>query len=483
MGSTRRRFLGGFLSGLTGGFGLAGGGVKGESLNAAQAKTLPVCLETDVCVLGGSATGVFAAVRAARLGAKAAIVERQNGFGGVATGALVNVWHSLYDTEFERKIIGGLTEETIARLKKRGAIHAYDRNDSAGVALNSPELKMELDEMILESKVHPFLGTLFSEPYYEDGELTGVIVDGKSGRRIIKARVFIDATGDGDLCVRMGLGSRVPRHPQPPTLCAHFDGLRLSVLNRLLAEHGDEFGIPSGFLWGIDLPGTRGFMLAGTRIYGVDCADADDLTGAEIEGRRQLRAMMDLWRKYEIGPGAYEDDSKTPPIFGLTAIGSTLGVRQSRHIDCLYRVTDDDALYGRRFDDAVANGSYNFDVHHDDKPGNTFRSLDGTEAYIAPGQPEVHGRWRPETAENPTFYQIPFRSIVPKGGRNVILAGRMFDAEEVAFSGMRVMVNMNQLGEAAGVAAYLALDGNLPIDGVRPSDVRRLLADGGSVVI
>ena len=163
-----------------------------------------------------------------------------------------------------------------------------------------------------------------------------------------------------------------------------------------------------------------------------------------------------------------------------------LGIRESRHIDCLYRVTDNDAMYGKRLPDAIANCSYTFDLHHNTEKGHaiTFRSLDGTEeSYGAPGEPAVRGRWRPETPENPTFYQIPFRSIVPKNSENVLLAGRMFDAEEIAFSGMRVMVNMNQLGEAAGVAAYLALDQGIPVHQIDAADVRKTLAAGGSIII
>ncbi|MBO7725439.1 MAG: FAD-dependent oxidoreductase, partial [Thermoguttaceae bacterium] len=198
--NSRRTFLGSLFSGTLGL--LAGRSASARAEESLSSLPLPVCHETDICVLGGSATGVFAAVRAARLGARVAIVERANGFGGVAVNSLVNVWHPLYDTQFERKIIAGLTEETVARLQKRNAVDIYDKNRSVWAGFNSSELKLELDELVVESKIRPFLHTLFSEPYYESGNLTGVIVDGKSGRRVIKARVFIDATGDGDLCVR-----------------------------------------------------------------------------------------------------------------------------------------------------------------------------------------------------------------------------------------------------------------------------------------
>ena len=87
----------------------------------------------DICVLGGSCTGVFAAVRAARLGAKVAIVEQANGFGGVAVNGLVNVWHSFMDTEFKRQIIGGMSQEVVERLKTRGAEWRLQFSCTSGV--------------------------------------------------------------------------------------------------------------------------------------------------------------------------------------------------------------------------------------------------------------------------------------------------------------------------------------------------------------
>ena len=106
------------------------------------AKDIPVVHETDICIVGGSCTGVFAAVRAARLGAKVAIIEKQNCFGGVATAGLVNIWHTLYDEPLEKKIIAGLTEEVLERLEKRDALHASPESFNTYV-MNTEELKIE----------------------------------------------------------------------------------------------------------------------------------------------------------------------------------------------------------------------------------------------------------------------------------------------------------------------------------------------------
>ena len=453
---------------------LVSSGQKDKKNQKIQDIGLPVTDEVDICVLGGSCTGVFAAVRAARLGAKVAIIEKQNAFGGVATNAFVNIWHSLLNTEYNLQIIAGLTLEVMDRLSKRDAVIRSAENSSRGFTFNSQELKIELDELVLESGIKPYLHTLFSEPYIDkNGKLAGVIIDNKSGRGIIKAKYFIDATGDGDLCERLGLETYVSGLLQPPTTCAHYEGWDSKSFTSVFREHYKEFDIPEGFVWGAEMPSTRVHMVAGTRVFGVNCAVADDLTKAEMEGRRQVRAIMDMMRKYN-------PDKK----LSLVGLPSSIGIRETRHVKCLYQVSDQDAMYGKRFDDAIANGSYRLDVHHQDKPGLTFYYLDGTEVYSRSDfMPTVNKRWRAETKTNPTFYQVPLRSIIPGIYDNLVIAGRMLDASLIAFSGIRVMVNMNQLGEAAGVTSYLALNQNKAIRQVSPADVRVELTKGGSIII
>ncbi len=439
-------------------------------------RTIPFIAECDICVLGGSCTGVFAAVRAARLGAKVVIVEKQNSFGGTATNSLVNVWHSHKDEVFEKEIFAGLTSEVMDRLKQRGACKELPQNGSRGYDFNSEELKIELDELVTAEKITPYLHTMFSQPVVTDGELTAVIVENKSGRGAIKAKVFIDATGDGDLCARLNLPSYTRSALQPPTTCARFDqwkSLSGVNFNQLITEHRKEYNLPEGFMWGGYVPNSEVYMLAGTRIYDVNCANADDLTKAEIEGRRQIRAIHDILRKYA------PQNSIT-----LQALPSHIGLRETRHIHCKYQLKDDDILYGKRFDDAIANGSYRIDVHHQDKPGITLKYLDGRMEYSRPGAPRESGRWREKTAVNPTFYQIPFRTLIPQGPYgNLIIAGRMLDAAKEAFSAVRVMVNMNQTGEAAGVAACLAINNHQSIEHVNPQNLRSELKKGGSIIL
>lgn len=443
------------------------------------ARDIPVIHEADICVLGGSCTGLFAAIRAARLGARVVIVEKDNCFGGIATTAMVNVWHSLHDTEGKKQIIAGLTEETMNRLDRRGVVKRHElTNPSRGFTFNSEELKIELDELAREAGIKIYLHTQFAAPaplHTDDGRLKAVFVENKSGRGAIRARVFIDATGDADLAARLGCETYFANHLQPATACARFSGwgtLNEANVGALIREHGPAHKLPPTFSWGNYVPNSDVFMLAATRIHGINPANADDLTHGEIEGRRQVRAIADILRAH--APGCR---------LSLEALPSRLGLRESRHIRSPYQLSGDDVLSGRAFADTIAQGSYRVDVHHQDKPGITLRYLDGREEYHRPGFPSENGRWRPETTTNPTYYQIPYRSLLPLAGPdNVIVAGRMLDVDPIAHAAVRVMVNMNQTGEAAGVAAVLSLETNTPLSALDVASLRARLTAGGSAL-
>jgi hypothetical protein len=446
-------------------------------------KTVPVIADVDICVLGGSCTGVFAAVRAARLGASVALVEQMNCFGGVATSGMVNIWHSLQDTQYSQQIIGGMTGEVVERLKKRDAVITNEHTVDAFM-LNTEELKIELDELVREAKIKAYLHTVFSAPLVEDGRLAAVFVENKSGRGAIRAKAFIDATGDGDLCHRLGLPGYALPIKQPPTTGAKIYGMDYELygmsrvgdfdLQQALLQHHDEFGIPELWGWSAKIPGVPNVTFqAISRVFYADCADADSLTASEMEGRRQIRAILDIIRKY--GPQDYR-----PVLLGLA---SYIGIRETRHIHTLHRLTEQDILAGKRFADAIANGTYRVDIHSDDDPGVLFRYLDGREVYHRSGFPSEERRWRPVQAKDPTFYQIPYRSLVPQGHDNLLLCGRSLDADVGAFGAVRVMVNMNQTGEAAGVAAYTAIDTGRSVQTIDTALLRAQLARGGSIML
>ncbi|HOF87819.1 MAG TPA: FAD-dependent oxidoreductase [Armatimonadota bacterium] len=440
----------------------------------------PVVCDADVCVIGGSCTGLFAAVRAARRGLAVALIENNGYFGGAATAGLVNVWHALTDTAGERRIIAGLTAEMLARLERRGAMQPFMHH---GYQLNCAALVLELDALAREHPtIRPFLHAKFVAPALDDdGRVTHAVIEDKSGRRAIAARVFIDASGDGDLVARMGLPTVTRAVLQPPTACVYLAGLdavaaqspAFNLRHEVFDPRYPE-ALPPGFLWTARVPGAPGLtMVAGTRVHGANCADADQLTAAELESRRQIQAMLDLLRRHIPGGDAVQ------PV----ALPAYLGIRETRHAVCRYRLTETDVLDGARFPDAIANGTYQVDIHHGAGAGLTFRFLNGVEQHHVPGQPVVTGRWRAPRETDPTFYQIPYRCLVPADARNVLIAGRCIDADQGAHGAVRVMVNTNQMGEAAGLAAALARETGVDAADVDTDALRRALAEAGAIVL
>lgn len=422
--------------------------------------------EFDIVVAGGSATGVCAAVTASRLGMKVALVEYNAFFGGMATAGLVPVWHSLWSTDGGTQIIGGLTDEIESRMLARGEAMLADNaktNPHAGCYLNVAAMQVTLDEFVREAvNVTPFLKAHVVDAVKDgDGHIAAAVVEDKSGRRILRAKWFIDATGDADLARRAGFETYVlPKGDiQGHTLCAILSGWTERErafpgkfsLGALLGPKGPA-GLRHVFGWTAPVVGSPDLkFVAATRVASCNPADAGELTGALFDSRAQLKSLVDAAnRAFPLPDGR--------PV-SIVSIASDLGVRESCHIKANYRVTDEDLLMGRRFDDCAARGSYRIDIH--EGAGITFKYLDGHQERMALGADGratwEQGMWRTDGGERPTWYEMPLRAMVPEKAENLICAGRMVDCEPGAFGALRVMVNCNQMGEAAARAAARAI--------------------------
>ncbi len=433
-------------------------------------RQVPVIAEADLCVVGGSCTGLFAAVRAARAGLRVILVEKLNCLGGTATAALVNIWHSLHDTQGEEQVIGGLTWETLERLERRGGMQ---RGPAAHVAyrLNTELLKLELDRYVRESGIRVLFHTSYCAPVTDGDRITHVLVENKSGRGAIRAQFFIDASGDGDLAFHLGQPFYRHEHVQPPTPCYHLmGGPDEARFQELLSAHGAEFGLAQDWGWSSEIPGMPGVALrADTHVFGLDCADGEALSRAELEGRRQIDAILELLRRYD-----------THPV-SLISLPAALGIRESRHFETRYRITKEDLLTGKVFPDTIGRGTYRLDMHHSDRAGITFLYLDGTtETHRDRTSPAEYGRWAATSSTR--YYCIPFSSLVQQKYANFMAVGRMLNADEAAFGALRVMVNLNQMGEAAGCAAVCALESGEPVWRLDAGPVIRLMVRGGSLL-
>ena len=445
------------------------------------ARDIKVINDVDIVVLGGSCTGVFAAVRAARLGAKVAIVEQASAFGGTATNSFVCIWHSLTDDTYERQIIAGLTEEMLERLKavpnglrvRTPKEYKWRAPYYSTYILNTEEMKIELDRMLIEAGVTPYLHTRYSAPYIEDGELKAVIIENRSGRFAIRAKFFIDATADGFLGADMGMEVYYHGDFQPATTGARVAGWeKLTKPNNILRTDENRLRIGGRAGWEINVPGTKNVSNWCKTQFVGDCSNADILTQGEITGRAQVREMMNILR---------ESDTCGNDL-SLVALSPMIGIRETRQLKCSYQVTGEDICYGKHFDDAIGYCAYPVDVHIPQMP-TTFRYLDGWERHSTPSGEIEEVRWREDAGEYPHFWQIPYRAILPESIPNLLVCGRCIDSDKDAHGALRVMISLNQTGEAAGVACYEALSSGKSVQSIDFAAFRNKMKNGGSIIL
>lgn len=438
-------------------------------------KKIKVCEQADICVVGGSCTGVFAAVRAARLGAKVVLIEKQNCLGGTATSGLINIWHSLYDTDGKNQIIAGLTQETLERMQQTGAL-SRGKTVNDAYHFNSQELKIELDRYVRENKITLYLHTYYANLLLDGNKIKAIIIENKDGRSAIKASFFIDATGDGDLCRDLKIESYQNKTVQPPSACFLMKGgIDRDLLSQIIRKHGHEEGLEDDWGWsGQSVCSDEITMRADNHVFQVTCNKASDLTFAEMEGRRQMRAFISLLKKY----------GHTNMSYALVSACAHIGIRETVHYKTLFQACEKDLLLGKRYPTAVLNGTYRVDIHHSDSKGITFKDLDGTiSTFYGKNTKKEFGNWRTQegiTGEPAKYYQLPFNALIEEKYENFIMAGRMLHADEGAFGALRVMVNLNQLGEAAGVAAYTAINSGIPVQNIDRLNVCKTLKAGGS---
>jgi len=440
------------------------------------ARETPIAHECDLCVIGGSCTGVFAAVRAARLGLSVALVEQNIILGGMAAAAQVNEWHSLHDASGKNRIIGGLTAECLNRLRLRGAVrdHAH-RHCGPCFVFNSAELALELDGLIRGHGIRVFLKAICAGAVRSGGRINAALIEDKSGRRAIRSRLFIDASGDGDLLRRAGFRAWQNDGLQPVSYQMIAAGLGRLAGNaekngrnlwEQIRHRGPDFSWPAENAnpWINFYPAPADLRnVYGPRLNGVDASDADQFTAAVMESRRCHRALLDMVRE------------EVSPDVAAVSFAHGLGIRETWHAACLHRLTVGEVLHGTSFPDAIACGTYPVDVHSPE--GTLLRYLDGREDVLARDGSFIQRRWREKSAENPPHYEIPYRCLVPEKAENLLVAGRLIDADREAYGAIRVMVNMNQTGEAAGAAAWLALETGKPPAEVDPATLRQVLAE------
>lgn len=414
-------------------------------------RRLPVVRAVDVLVVGGGTSGCAAAVAAARRGLRTVLLDRYGFLGGTATAAMVGCLCGVYTCSPNTlTVIKGYLQEITDRLEARDAGYKLKHR----YQLDHEALKLVLDGWLLEAGVELLFQTQMVDTLVEaGGRVRGVVVETKAGRGAIHARVVIDSSGDADVVARAGGAfEKSPREElQAPSLVFTMAGVdieraiqtpqaEISQLLRAAAERGEVPG--NRFSGGYSpVPPEGKVHMNITRITCVDGTDPDDLNRAYVEGRRQVDAYAQFARTYLPGfERAYIDQ-----------IAPQLGIRETRRVVGLYQLTTDDVLGARSFPDAICRGAWPLEIHPNDATGTTRIHLEGD-----------------------TYYQIPYRCLVPRDLEGVLVTGRCISTTHEAQGSTRVMGPGIATGQAAGVAAALALaDARAP----RDVDVARLQAE------
>jgi len=447
--------------------------------------SVPVWREVDVLVVGGGPAGIASAVAAARSRVRTMLVERYGFLGGTATAGLVGPFMGIFAGDADRvQLIRGIFDEIVRRMEVLGgAIHpskvalgeghaGFRLSGHNGVTPFDPEtLKLVAAEMCVGAGVKLYLHSLFIQPLLGDDRIEGIVVANKSGLQAIKASVVVDCTGDGDVAAAAGVPMVKGRGPdglgQGATLFFRIKNVDDERVERYARENPQDgvVGKPFGSLVAkakaagdFDLPRDRinfyrtpepgVWGVNASRILRVDGTNVEDLTRAELEGRRQVVALLRFLRKYV--PGCEH------AMLAVTA--TQIGIRESRRIVGEYVLTLEDLQTGRGFSDVIALYNYPVDVHS---------PTDGTGGILVdvPVAP---------------VYQIPYRSLVPLRVEQLLVAGRCLSATHEAAAAVRVMPACFAMGQAAGTAAALAIRAGVPARHVDIAELKRRLQDQGA---
>lgn len=381
-------------------------------------RSVPVRYEADVAVIGGGIAGVSAACAAARSGAKVVLVERFAVTGGdMTSGGVANFCGQLTGQgEVFDTILGELRR--FKAIEKKKPVFHYEI------------LAIVLQEMLLARGVKLLLHTRFVDAVEKDGRIRECIVCGKSGPEAIRARQFIDCSGEADLARACDFAT-VKGRPE--------DGMQLPMSMMYFVRHvesKDAFPqLAEGYFEPVrskeDLPmtsiwpdGPRGNAIK-IKIPMFDSTDTESLTAAEIRARRRMMEVLDYHQRVEKKPWRLDHCS---PI---------IGIREGCRIVGDYTLLVDDLRAAREFDDAIARGTFYLDGHKPDDDKRTY-ILTHEEMQVPP-------------------YQIPFRSVLVRDAKNLMAAGRCFSADQLALSSARVSTTCSMLGQAAGIAAAEAV--------------------------
>jgi hypothetical protein len=406
----------------------------------------------DVIVAGGGPAGIGAAVAAARNGSKVLLIEKAGYLGGMATNASVPAFCPY--TDGKRVIIGGIGLEVLKAMQRESYESPFYDNKPGRqkeydwVPINPEVLKRVTEQLVIESGCNLLLHTIVTDVAQNNKELTSVRIHNKGGNHSLKAKFFIDCTGDADLIALSGGSYEYGDQDglvQAGTLCFRIANLDTERFMKYVSETGEDGNLniavnkakknndfidDERYVAGIALQENGVAGLNFGHVYHFNPLDGNDLTRAELEARAKLPRLMEFLHKYV--PGAEKAV--------LVSSGPVIGLRESRRICGEYRLSKLDYYNRATFEDTIARYSYPIDIHAA-TPQQDDYGVD--REYITSKYMEGEA------------YSIPYRSLIPIGYSNLLVAGRTISCDRAMMASIRVMPACFATGQAAGTAAAL----------------------------
>ncbi len=419
----------------------------------------------DVIVVGGGFTGCAAALAAARNGMKVLLTDSSGYLGGAASNNLIYPFMP-YATSVKGEdgkktkqyLSSGILSEIIADLKQEG----YQTNDADFL---NEGLKLILDRKMTDEGIDVLFHATLCGVNKIGIHIESLSFATKSGVLEFHAKEFIDCTGDADLCFMSGcktvLGRPADSLCQPMTLCfrvinvnkpefwKHIEEIRKAHKEWL---DSGKFSNPREDILVFDYPTEGVLHFNTTRVVKLNPTDPFDVTKAEMEARRQVHELMNFFREIK-APGM----EKASVMYTAPSIG----VRESRMLDGEYVLTGDDLVACTKFDDAIAAGNYDIDIHNPEGSGTSHY-------YFKEG----------------TWYTIPYRSLVPKKSEcdNLLVGGRCISVNHEAQASIRIMPICCTTGEAAGVGAAAAIKSNVSVQDTDIHEIQTILKNSGAFI-
>ena len=437
-----------------------------------ESSDLPVIASVDICVVGAGSAGSTAAIAAARNGASVLLIDRLPFLGGTSTAVLDTFYGFYTPGSRARKVVGGIPDDVVAALRALGPVIERPNTYGAGTGVTylAEHLKVAWEDLVNRAGARVLLHVMLQDVVVSDGRVSAVVVATRAGLASIRASVFVDASGDADLCAFAGFGYETAGELDPAqTLTTTFRMANVDLDRRrtipktafhaLMAEAAasGDYDLPrregSDHITPVD--GVIATVM--TRLDSfrrdpdgriVNATDPWFLTEAEMAGRRQaleyVRFLVDRVPGYEHA--------------SLVALGTQIGVRETRRVYGDARLTRDDVLAARSFDDSIGLCGAPIEDHHG--------GSDTTWQYLPDG--EVVG--------------IPYRTLVVRDATNVLVAGRPFSATHDAHASVRSMAQCMAMGQAAGTAAAQAVAARCDPREIDVAVLRDRLRAGGAIL-